>query len=132
MNFNEEMEYELQGLSNHGKVVPIKEEDKGTPEDYVKLDMELMKMDIKNTTMLRESVRNARFGLPCGESYPTIDSFYKTNEQLSNKQLTLKEPIESKRSNGIPSAEDYKILIIPLIDFLNDQQEKHREKVKKI
>jgi hypothetical protein len=68
MNYNEEMEKELKELGLEGHIVPIKDEDKGKVEDYAKLDIQEKIIDYKNTSMLRESIRNAEFGLPCGST----------------------------------------------------------------
>lgn len=43
-NFNEEIAQELQELDSHGKLVSIDSEDKGTNEDYAKLEAKILKM----------------------------------------------------------------------------------------
>lgn len=56
MNFNKEIEKELKTLELGGKVIPIKREDKGTPEDWAKLEHEIsIKMD-ENAKMLVKSL----------------------------------------------------------------------------
>lgn len=68
MNFNEEMDRELRELGLGGQVVPMKEDDKGTEEDYLNLARKGRKIDEKNTAMFRESAINAEFGMPCGNT----------------------------------------------------------------
>ena len=41
-NFNEEMAEELKKLESHGQIVEIPMEDKGTPEDYEKLEAKIL------------------------------------------------------------------------------------------
>lgn len=67
MNFNEEIAKELNELGCNGEIIPIKEEDKGTPEDYLKLEKKMIEIDERNTDMLRKSQRNAQFCPPCAK-----------------------------------------------------------------
>lgn len=42
-NFNEEIAQELEKLNFHGELVPIEKQDKGTDEDYAKLEAKILK-----------------------------------------------------------------------------------------
>lgn len=63
MNFNEEMERELQGLGLGGKVVPIRPEDKGTAEDWAELERKVRLRVHGNEVMLAQSMINADFSV---------------------------------------------------------------------
>lgn len=66
-NFNEEMERELSELQLGGKVISINYEDKGTPDDYAKLEAQILLRTEENRNMLFQSSINAEHGLPVGK-----------------------------------------------------------------
>jgi hypothetical protein len=76
-NFNEEMQKELAELNLGGKVIPIAEEDKGTSEDYAKLESKIFIKTEKNRIMMEQSIIYAQQALPIGE--------------MSNGELFLKK-----------------------------------------
>ena len=59
MNFNEEMERELQELNLGGRVVPIRPEDKGTLEDWAILERKIALRIHENEIMMTQSELNA-------------------------------------------------------------------------
>ena len=59
MNFNEEIEIELRELNLGGKVVPIKQEDKGTPQDWANLESKIALRVHENEIMMTQSELNA-------------------------------------------------------------------------
>lgn len=56
MNFNKEIEKELKPLGLGGKVIPIAEKDKGTPEDWAKLEQEIFLETEQNREMMEKSL----------------------------------------------------------------------------
>lgn len=55
MNFNEEIAQELECLNLDGKILEIPEKDKGTPEDYMKLEKNIELKCYENEVMMHES-----------------------------------------------------------------------------
>lgn len=55
MNFNEEMEIELQELNLGGQVVPIQPEDRGTSEDWAVLESKIALRVHENEIMMTQS-----------------------------------------------------------------------------
>lgn len=55
MNFNEEIEIELQELNLGGQVVPIQPEDKGTSEDWAILERKIALRVHENEIMMTQS-----------------------------------------------------------------------------
>lgn len=62
-NFNEEMVRELVDLNLGSRLVPISENDKGTPEDYAKLEANIFARTEENRIMMEQSIINAKYGL---------------------------------------------------------------------
>lgn len=62
-NFNEEMVRELADLNLGSRLVPISENDKGTPEDYAKLEANIFARTEENRIMMEQSIINAKYGL---------------------------------------------------------------------
>lgn len=60
MNFNEEMDYELKPLRLGGRIVEIKEEDKGTPQDWAELQRKIDLRCEQNEKMILQSRINAQ------------------------------------------------------------------------
>lgn len=71
-NFNEEIEKELAKLNLGGKLVPIAEEEKGTIEDYTKLETGIFLKTEENRKIMEQSLINAEKGLPIGAKYPNL------------------------------------------------------------
>lgn len=65
-NFNAELAKELSECGFGGKLISIEEKDKGTPEDYVKLEREISIKADENEKMLSQSALYAKDSLPCG------------------------------------------------------------------
>ena len=65
MNFNEEMEKELQELNLGGKVVDIRTEDKGTPDDWAALERKIALRVHENEIMMTQSELNAARSALC-------------------------------------------------------------------
>ena len=89
MNFNEEMEKELNELNLGGKCTPISDEDKGTLQDYLNIEEKLLLTDMETTRMVRESSKNARLGLPCGNSL--VEQAVKMRQELTDSYCGLDE-----------------------------------------
>ena len=65
MNFNEEMEKELQELNLGGKVVQILPEDRGTPNDWAVLEKRIALRVHENEIMMTQSELNAARSALC-------------------------------------------------------------------
>lgn len=65
MNFNEEIEKELRDLELGGKVVAIRPEDKGTPEDWAALERKIALRVHENEIMMTQSELNAARSALC-------------------------------------------------------------------
>lgn len=76
-NFNEEMVRELADLNLGSRLVPISENDKGTPEDYAKLEASIFARTEENRIMMEQSIINAKYGLSV--------------EKMLNKKLLVKK-----------------------------------------
>ena len=61
MNFNEEIDKELKlaGISG-GKIIKIPKADRGTPEDYAKLEAKIQLKTMENDIMLSKSMEYAK------------------------------------------------------------------------
>jgi hypothetical protein len=55
MNFNEEFEREMAGLNFGGRVVDIRQEDKGTPEDWAVLEKKIALRVHENEIMMTQN-----------------------------------------------------------------------------
>ena len=66
-NFNEEMVRELADLNLGSRLVPISENDKGTLEDYAKLEASIFARTEENRIMMEQSIINAKYGLSVGK-----------------------------------------------------------------
>lgn len=86
-NFNEEIEKELLELNLGGKIITIAEEDKGTSEDYAKLESSILLRMEENRNMMYQSVINAKKGLPVCTKYPNLTQACR---KYSEKQLRKK------------------------------------------
>ena len=68
-NFNEEMLKELEKLNLGCRLIPIPEEDKGTPEDYKKLESKILVRTEENREMMEQSIINVeQYSLPTGKA----------------------------------------------------------------
>ena len=76
-NFNEEMARELADLNLGSRLVPISENDKGTLEDYAKLETNIFARTEENRIMMEQSIINAKYGLSV--------------EKMLNKKLLVKK-----------------------------------------
>lgn len=76
-NFNEEMVRELADLNLGSRLVPISENDKGTLEDYAKLEANIFARTEENRIMMEQSIINAKHGLSV--------------EKMLNKKLLVKK-----------------------------------------
>ena len=65
MNFNEEIERELQELNLGGKVVDIQQADKGTPADWANLERRIALRVHENEIMMTQSELNAARSALC-------------------------------------------------------------------
>jgi hypothetical protein len=65
MNFNEEFEREMAGLNFGGRVVDIRQEDKGTPEDWAVLEKKIALRVHENEIMMTQSEMNAARSALC-------------------------------------------------------------------
>ncbi len=65
MNFNEEIERELQDLNLGGKVVDIRPEDKGTSKDWAALERRIALRVHENEIMMTQSELNAARSALC-------------------------------------------------------------------
>ena len=65
MNFNEEIEMELQELNLGGHVVPIQSKDKGTSEDWAVLERKIALRVHENEIMMTQSELNAARSALC-------------------------------------------------------------------
>ena len=65
MNFNEEMQNELQELNLGGKVVSIRPEDQGTAEDWAVLEGKIALRVHENEIMMTQSELNAARSALC-------------------------------------------------------------------
>ena len=65
MNFNEEIERELQELNLGGKVVPIQIEDRGTSNDWAVLERKIALRVHENEIMMTQSELNAARSALC-------------------------------------------------------------------
>lgn len=66
-NFNEEMVRELGDLNLGSRLVPVSEKDKGTLDDYAKLEASIFARTEENRIMMEQSIINAKDGLPVGQ-----------------------------------------------------------------
>lgn len=66
------MEKELTELNLGGKVIPISEKDKGTPEDYAKLEAKISLRTEQNREMMEQSLIYAEHSLSVGEKYSNL------------------------------------------------------------
>ena len=66
-NFNEEMVRELADLNLGSRLVPISENDKGTLEDYAKLEASIFARTEENRIMMEQSIINAKYALSVGK-----------------------------------------------------------------
>ena len=62
-NFNEEMVRELADLNLGSRLVLVSENDKGTLEDYAKLEANIFTRTEENRIMMEQSIINAKYGL---------------------------------------------------------------------
>ena len=62
-NFNEEMVRELADLNLGSRLVLVSENDKGTLEDYAKLETNIFARTEENRIMMEQSIINAKYGL---------------------------------------------------------------------
>ncbi len=62
-NFNEEMVRELADLNLGSRLVLVSENDKGTLEDYAKLEASIFVRTEENRIMMEQSIINAKYGL---------------------------------------------------------------------
>lgn len=62
-NFNEEMVRELADLNLGSRLVLVSENDKGTLEDYAKLEANIFARTEENRIMMEQSIINAKYGL---------------------------------------------------------------------
>ncbi len=76
-NFNEEMVRELADLNLGSRLVTISENDKGTLEDYAKLEASIFARTEENRIMMEQSIINAKYGLSV--------------EKMLNKKLLVKK-----------------------------------------
>lgn len=76
-NFNEEMVRELADLNLGSRLVSISENDKGTLEDYAKLEANIFARTEENRIMMEQSIINAKYGLSV--------------EKMLNKKLLVKK-----------------------------------------
>lgn len=68
-NFNEEMLKELEKLNLGCRLISIPEEDKGTPEDYKKLEAKILVRTEENRKMMEQSIINVeQYSLPTGKA----------------------------------------------------------------
>lgn len=65
MNFNEEIERELQELNLGGKIVDIQPEDKGTRKDWAILERKIALRVHENEIMMTQSELNAARSALC-------------------------------------------------------------------
>lgn len=65
-NFNEEIENELKELNLGGKSIPISDNDKGTPNDYVNLEAKIFLKTEENREMMEKSISYAKESLSVG------------------------------------------------------------------
>lgn len=66
-NFNEEMVKELEDFGFGCRIVSISKKDKGTLEDYAKLEADIFVKTEENRIMMEQSIINAKDGLPVGQ-----------------------------------------------------------------
>jgi len=76
-NFNEEMVRKLADLNLGSRLVTISENDKGTLEDYAKLEASIFARTEENRIMMEQSIINAKYGLSV--------------EKMLNKKLLVKK-----------------------------------------
>ncbi len=76
-NFNEEMVRDLADLNLGSRLVTISENDKGTLEDYAKLEASIFARTEENRIMMEQSIINAKYGLSV--------------EKMLNKKLLVKK-----------------------------------------
>lgn len=76
-NFNEEMVRELADLNLGSRLVLVSENDKGTLEDYAKLEASIFARTEENRIMMEQSIINAKYGLSV--------------EKMLNKKLLVKK-----------------------------------------
>ena len=107
MNFNEEMDRELRELGLGGQVVPIKEEDKGTEEDYVYLAKKGMQIDEKNMAMFRESAINAEYGMPCGNTIMQPKTIRRLSQEEQTELVERPTPTESGRNHMLRKIQQF-------------------------
>lgn len=62
-NFNEEMVKELEDFGFGCRIVSISKKDKGTLEDYAKLEANIFARTEENRIMMEQSIINAKYGL---------------------------------------------------------------------
>ena len=65
-NFNEEMLRELKDLNLGGKVIQIRNEDKGTGKDWAELEARIAIRTHENDIMMEQSILNAKDSLSLG------------------------------------------------------------------
>lgn len=66
-NFNEEMVRELADLNLGSRLVLVSENDKGTLDDYAKLEANIFVKTEENRIMMEQSIINAKYSLPVGQ-----------------------------------------------------------------
>lgn len=76
-NFNEEMVRELADLNLGSRLVLVSEKDKGTLDDYAKLEASIFARTEENRIMMEQSIINAKYGLSV--------------EKMLNKKLLVKK-----------------------------------------
>ena len=76
-NFNEEMVRELADLNLGSRLVLVYEKDKGTLDDYAKLEASIFARTEENRIMMEQSIINAKYGLSV--------------EKMLNKKLLVKK-----------------------------------------
>ena len=112
-NFNEEMEKELTELNLGGKVIPILEKDKGTSEDYAKLEAKISLRTEQNREMMEQSMINAEHSLSVGEKYSNLT---KTCHNYPEIQLKTKEKAIKLSKTKFSEQDFITLLLSKLLD----------------
>ena len=63
MNFYDELEREFKNAGINGKVIPVPDELKPTPEDFAELDRRIAIRTRENEIMMAESIKYAKTSL---------------------------------------------------------------------
>ena len=112
-NFNEEMEKELTELNLGGKVIPILEKDKGTSEDYAKLETKILLRTEQNREMMEQSMINAEHSLSVGEKYSNLT---KACHNYPEIQLRTKEKAIKLSKTKFSEQDFITLLLSKLLD----------------